>query len=218
MVTYNPPTHTSLDVLYQDAFLLAVNKPSGLLSVPGRGEDKQDCLASRVQKEYPSALVVHRLDMSTSGIMIMALNNEVQKQLGHLFEHRKISKKYTAVVFGIPDNDDGIIEQPMICDWPNRPKQKIDHEQGKQAITRYTVIDKNTDKNTARIELLPETGRSHQLRLHMQSIGHPILGDDLYAHEEALEMTDRLNLHATELSFTHPVTNEIIQLKSVVPF
>jgi len=215
---YTPPVNEGLEILYEDDYLLAVNKPSGLLSVPGRGPDKQDCLVSRVAVDYPGILVVHRLDMATSGVVVMALNKAVQAQLGKLFSQREVNKRYLAVVEGIMLDDNGTVDQPMICDWPNRPRQKIDHEQGKPATTQYRVLDRDDVNMTTRVELVPITGRTHQLRLHMQFIGHTILGDRLYAGEEALSKSGRLLLHATELSFKHPVTGKVLQVFSQPPF
>lgn len=203
------------DIIYQDTDIIAVNKPAGLLSVPGRGADKQDCLATRVQQQFPTARIVHRLDQPTSGLILMALNEQMQKQLGSLFERRQITKKYIAMVDGIPAPATGVIDQPLICDWPNRPKQKIDYAHGKSAITRYQLIKADRRNGRARLELFPETGRSHQLRVHMLSIGHPILGDTLYTD---MDQEERLYLHATELLFRHPKTKEKLSLHCPAPF
>ena len=213
---YHPPKHTSLDILYLDEFLLVLNKPSGLLSVPGKGDDKQDCLISRVQAEYPDALVVHRLDMSTSGIMVIARGKEVESLLSVLFQKRQVYKKYIAVVDGTVSPSTGVIDLPLITDWPNRPKQKIDFESGKSSQTEYRVLSNNN--NTTRIELTPLTGRTHQLRVHMQSLNHAILGDKLYAKQEAIEKSERLLLHACYLSFKHPVSDEFLEFKSKAEF
>lgn len=215
LMIYTVLEHSMPDIIYQDADIVAVNKPAGLLSVPGRGADKQDCLATRVQRKFPTARIVHRLDQPTSGLMLMALTEEMQKQLGTLFERRQIAKKYIAVVNGIPTPAAGVIDKPLICDWPNRPKQKVDFTQGKSAITRFQVIKVDEKNCRARLELFPETGRSHQLRVHLLSIGHPILGDSLYTD---MNQEERLCLHATELSFRHPETNEKISLHCPVPF
>ena len=205
---YQPPPDQGLSTLYDDDSLLVVDKPSGLLSVPGRGDDKKDCLLSRVQKQYPSALIVHRLDMETSGVMILAKNKPMHRELSLLFQEREVQKRYIAVVdCQIPDAS-GIINLPLICDWPNRPKQIVDHEQGKPSVTRYKVLWRDVEKNNTRVELEPETGRSHQLRVHLQSLGHPILGDRLYASEEQQLKAERLLLHALSLSLVHPLTSE----------
>lgn len=184
MSDYCPPVDEGLDILYHDEALLVVNKPSGLLSVPGRGVEKQDCLSSRVQVEYPDALIVHRLDMETSGVMVLARNKAVHRQLSMLFQERDVTKRYIAVVDGrIPDAS-GSIDLPLICDWPNRPRQVVDHEQGKPSLTRYKVLWRDVEQDITRVELEPETGRSHQLRVHLQSLGFPILGDPLYANPQ----------------------------------
>ena len=215
---YTPPADKGLDILYQDDALLVVNKAAGLLSVPGRDEDKQDCLINRVQIDYPSARIVHRLDMATSGAMVIALNDEVHRQLSILFEKRNVKKRYVAVVDGIVKDKSGLIDLPLITDWPNRPKQMIDHERGKPSRTQYQRMSVNKESNTSRVELIPETGRSHQIRVHLQSLGHAILGDRLYASKEVIEKADRLLLHSTLLSFEHPVTGELLEVTSVTPF
>ena len=205
---YNPPPHTFIDVLYEDKFLLIVNKPSGLLSVPGRGLEKQDCLITRIQKEYPSALIVHRLDMSTSGLMIVALGKKIERELSILFQNRKIDKKYIAVVSGEIKNKYGEINLPLITDWPNRPKQKVDFESGKTSKTFYTLLSYDKKNNSSRLELIPITGRTHQLRVHLQSLNHAILGDELYAEDDVVKKSERLLLHACSLSFQHPFNKE----------
>ena len=213
---YHPPKHTSLDILYIDEYLIVINKPSGLLSVPGRGDNKQDCLISRVQAEYPDALIVHRLDMSTSGIMVIARGKEVESLLSVLFQKRQVNKKYIAVVDGTISPSTGIIDLPLITDWPNRPKQKVDFESGKSSQTEYRAL--SNDNDSTRIELTPLTGRTHQLRVHMQSLKHAILGDELYAEKEVIEKSKRLLLHACYLSFTHPVSDEFLEFKSKAEF
>lgn len=210
MISYTPPPHVKLDIIFQDEYLLILNKPGGLLSVPGRGEDKEDCLIKRVQSEFSNALIVHRLDMSTSGLMVIARGKEVERELSLLFQKRKINKKYITVVDGEVVPDSGEINLPLITDWPNRPKQKIDFKTGKQSLTQYSVLSYDNQNNTTRLELTPLTGRTHQLRVHMQSIQHPILGDELYASEEIIKKSSRLLLHACYLSFKHPVTNELL--------
>lgn len=215
---YSPPSHTSLDILFEDEFLLVLNKPNGLLSVPGRGEDKQDCLISRVQSKYSDALIVHRLDMSTSGLMILARGKEMERYLSILFQQRKVDKKYIAVVDGYVNPDFGEVDLPLITDWPNRPKQKVDFEMGKKSQTQYRVLSYDKQNNTTRLELTPITGRTHQLRVHMQSIKHAILGDELYANKDVIGKADRLCLHACFLSFLHPVTDEIIEFNSEPEF
>lgn len=205
---YNPPPHTSIDILFEDEFLLVVNKPSGLLSVPGRGKEKQDCLITRIQKEYPTALIVHRLDMSTSGLMVIALGKEMERALSILFQNRKVDKKYIAVIDGEIKNKYGEINLPIITDWPNRPKQKVDFESGKKSKTFYTLISYDKKNDSSRVELIPITGRTHQLRIHLQSLNHAILGDELYAENEAVKKSERLLLHACRISFQHPCNKE----------
>ena len=214
MIDYNPPQHEGLDILYQDDYLLILNKPSGLLSVPGRGEEKQDCLISRVQAEYPEALIVHRLDMSTSGLMVIALGKELERQLSILFQKRKVNKKYIALVNGNFNPACGEVNLPLITDWPNRPKQKVDFKIGKPSRTKYKMKAYDTNKGASRVELTPITGRTHQLRVHMQAINHPILGDELYADSDALSKSERLLLHASFLSFHHPVSDELLKFDS----
>lgn len=218
METYHPPANTGLNTLYKDDHILIVDKPSGLLSVPGRGEAKQDCLISRVQESYPEALIVHRLDMSTSGLIVLALDTDTHRLLSKQFAEREVTKQYTAVVTGKLEEPSGVIDEPMICDWPNRPRQMIDYEKGKPSQTRYEVIEYTPENNTSRLRLTPITGRTHQLRLHLQSIGHAILGDRLYASPEVIAMADRLLLHATTLSLSHPVSGEMINIESTPPF
>jgi len=215
---YHPPSNKALEIYYEDESLLIVNKPSGLLSVPGRGEDKQDCLISRIQDEYSDAIIVHRLDMSTSGLMIIARGKKMERCLSILFQKRKIAKKYIAVVNGAVTPSSGEINLPLITDWPNRPKQKIDFTSGKKSYTRYKLLSYDNKNNTSRLELTPVTGRTHQLRLHMLAINHAILGDKLYADKEVIEKSPRLLLHASYLSFQHPVTEIIIELNSKPEF
>jgi len=215
-ITYTPPLDTP-KVLYTDNEIIIVNKPAGLLSVPGRGEDKQDCLISRIQKRYPEALIVHRLDMPTSGILILARNNQTHRQLSKQFQERQIAKEYIAVVRGIVKEQQGEINLPLITDWPNRPKQKIDHESGKPSLTQYEILSINTKEQTTKLKLTPITGRSHQLRVHLLSIGHIIIGDGLYSEVEAKKET-RLHLHATKITFPQPVTQEKLTFECDCPF
>lgn len=210
--------HASFDLVYADDVLLILNKPAGLLSVPGRGEDKQDCLASRVQAVYPEALNVHRLDMSTSGLIIMARGLETQRYFHRLFERREVEKTYVAIVGGQLLPESGEIDLPLINDWPNRPRQKVDHVHGKASLTRYRLMDFNKMANTSRVELKPVTGRSHQLRVHLQAIGHSILGDLLYAPIELQAGASRLLLHAQELRFRHPIDEKELIFHSEPPF
>ena len=218
--TYTPPPDTGLAVIYVDDCLLVVDKPTGLLSVPGRGEGKDDCLISRVQQVYPDALTVHRLDMATSGLVIFGRGAAMQRALSIAFMDRKVKKRYIAVVDGIVESNSGTIDLPLIIDWPNRPRQKIDHVEGKQAITHYRVLSRDTTRQTSRMELDPQTGRAHQLRMHMLHLesGHPILGDDIYAPPEVLAKADRLLLHASRLVLRHPITREEMEFEAPTPF
>jgi len=195
---------------YQDDDLLIVNKPSGLLCVPGLSSP--DNLFDRILKQFPHARTVHRLDMGTSGLIIFALNPESQKYMGKLFEQRKIYKRYLAEVNGELSQHVGEVHLPLLCDWENRPKQRVDWENGKKGITFFKKISFNTTQQTTRVQLEPHTGRSHQLRVHMLSIGHPIIGDELYNTNNSHKKATRLHLHATELRFTHPKTHEPIQI------
>jgi len=221
---YLPPMSPYLDIIYQDDDIVVLNKASGILSVPGRLPEHQDCLQNRVQRVLPSATIVHRLDMATSGLIIMALNKPAHVAISRQFEQRKTQKSYLARVFGLVEQAEGSVNLPLICDWPNRPKQKVDHENGKQSLTHYRVLTQNEAVNTVNndnstlLELTPVTGRSHQLRVHMLALGHPILGDRLYAHSQALAMSNRLQLHAFKLSLFHPKTEQAISFTAPCPF
>lgn len=203
----------SFELLHHDDALLVLNKPSGLLSVPGRGEDKQDCLSARVQAEFSDALVVHRLDMATSGLLLMARGLSAQKKLNAAFENRQIQKRYVACVAGhLPmDPQWQTIDLPILVDWPNRPLRTI-HPQGQASVTRWRCIANAIPalKGTSRLELEPLTGRSHQLRVHLQALGHPIAGDRLYAPTDVQALAPRLLLHACALTFPHPLSGEIL--------
>jgi tRNA pseudouridine32 synthase / 23S rRNA pseudouridine746 synthase len=211
-------------VVHADEQLLVLNKPSGLLCVPGRGPDKQDCLWARARAEYPDALVVHRLDMATSGLCVMARGTGAQRLLNDAFAKRQVGKRYVAVVAGqllaaAPGDEAwSLIDLPIAADWPNRPLRVIDAEHGKPSQTRWRVLVHDAQADTTRVELEPLTGRSHQLRLHLRALGHPILGDDWYAPPEVHARSGRLLLHASELHFTHPATGKALTFKSVVPF
>ena len=211
-------------LVYADDCLLVADKPPGLLAVPGRGEDKQDCLSSRVQGHYPEALVVHRLDMATSGLMLLARSREVQRTLSIAFAAREVHKRYVAVVQGrlnMPTlTEDGwaVINLPIALDWPSRPLRVIDHLLGKPSTTRWQVLAYDPVTDTTRLLLEPVTGRSHQLRVHLQALGHPILGDALYASAEIQAAAPRLLLHAQQLRLTHPVTGAAMQLVAETPF
>jgi tRNA pseudouridine32 synthase / 23S rRNA pseudouridine746 synthase len=207
-----------VDLAYVDAHCIVAVKPSGLLSVQGRGEQGADSLAARVQAVYSDALIVHRLDMSTSGLMLFARGIDAQRQLSRAFAAREVDKRYVAVVQGIVAQAEGSIDLPLIADWPNRPRQKVDTTVGKPSLTRYRVMSTSEAAATTRLELEPFTGRAHQLRVHLLAIGHPILGDALYAPADVLARADRLLLHATSLAFAHPRTNEPMRFESPAPF
>ncbi len=213
--TYDPPKEP-LAIIHQDQEVLVVSKPAKLLTVAGRKKEHADCLEARVKKEIPSARIVHRLDMETSGLVIFALNAEAHRNLGRQFEQRKTDKEYIADIWGNPEEENGMVDLPLRCDWPNRPLQMIDLTHGKQAQTEWKIIER-TEKVT-RVSLKPITGRTHQLRVHMCEIGHPIIGDDFYAHEAAFNAAKRLHLHAHKLVIYHPENNEKIGFESPVPF
>ncbi|HEY9135459.1 MAG TPA: pseudouridine synthase [Pseudomonadales bacterium] len=206
-----PPCNKAIEILYEDEHLLLVNKPDLLLSVPGRAPENKDCLITRLQQQFPSASIVHRLDLDTSGIMVIPLSQAVHSHISRQFQQRKIYKEYTAIVYGLPKTNYGEINFPIKCDWGNRPKQIVDYGRGKAAQTFYKVLERRPENKQSRVTLYPVTGRTHQLRLHLKAIKHPILGCDMYAHEEALGMAKRLMLHATRLEFEHPFTGEILQ-------
>jgi len=213
---YNPPLSPYLRILYQDDDILVADKPSGLLSVPGKAHIHKDSLISRVNRVFPTATVVHRLDMATSGIMLMALNKTSHRHVSKQFELRQTKKRYFARVYGVMDTEQGEVNLPLICDWPNRPKQMVDHHNGKNALTHFDVIERNN--NETLVALYPVTGRSHQLRVHMLALGHPILGDRLYAHDKALSKAPRLQLHAQTLCITHPTSLRSLSFESAIPF
>jgi tRNA pseudouridine32 synthase/23S rRNA pseudouridine746 synthase len=206
------------ELLHVDAHCIVALKPGGLLSVPGLGPNGQDCLSAHVQAEYGDALVVHRLDMATSGLMLFARGAAAQRTLSAAFAARAVHKRYVAVVHGHVTAPDGEIDLPLIADWPNRPKQKVDHAAGKPSLTRYRVLAHDAARDATRVELEPVTGRAHQLRVHLLAIGHPILGDALYAPPQVLAQADRLLLHASALRFAHPLSGEPIAFESAPPF
>jgi tRNA pseudouridine32 synthase/23S rRNA pseudouridine746 synthase len=203
-----------IPILWEDADLLFIDKPAGLLSVPGKTEP--DCVEARLRENYPEALTVHRLDMATSGLMVFARNKAAQRHLGLQFERRHLDKHYVAVVHGRVADDEGRIDLPLRADWPNRPLQMVCHDQGRPSQTEWTVISRHADRT--RLALHPLTGRSHQLRVHLKAIGHPILGDEFYANGAALAASDRLLLHARSLSLFKPTGGERITVESNVPF
>jgi tRNA pseudouridine32 synthase / 23S rRNA pseudouridine746 synthase len=210
------------ELLFEDSALLVFNKPSGLLSVPGKGPEKADCLRTRVQQVYPEALTVHRLDMSTSGILLMARSAALHRTLSIAFQDREVKKRYIAVVDGqmleSSSEEWQLIDKPIANDWINRPLMKIDPIEGKPSQTHYKIVSYDAATDSTRLELAPITGRTHQLRVHLQSLGHPILGDHLYASPEVMAKSARLMLHASQLTFRHPVTGEVIDLHCNPPF
>ena len=214
---YLPPPDTGLDIVFIDETLLVVVKPAGLLSVPGRGAGMADCLASRVQAVFPEALIVHRLDMATSGLLVLARNAEMHRQLSRLFQERQVEKRYVAIHEGLLSDSAGAVELPLICDWPNRPRQKVDREIGKHSLTHYKRLGIDPLSHSTRVELTPVTGRTHQLRVHMAALGHPIRGDALYADPTSAR-AGRLLLHAMDLAFIHPLTAAALRFHSEPPF
>lgn len=213
--TYAPPDEP-VRVIHADHEVLLVDKPAGLLSVPGKGDHLADCMIARVQKLYPEALLVHRLDLDTSGVMVFALTRHAQRVVGLQFEERQTKKVYRARLWGRLEPKEGRVDLPLIVDWPNRPRQHVNHETGKPAQTDWRVLGYEDSGNT-RVRLYPLTGRSHQLRVHMQSLGHPILGDPLYAEGVARDFP-RLMLHAESLRFRHPESGKGMSFSAPCPF
>jgi tRNA pseudouridine32 synthase/23S rRNA pseudouridine746 synthase len=208
---------SSVPILYQDDDILVVNKPAGILSVPGNNPADGLSVIEILKPDFPDARAAHRLDMATSGLLIIALGKHALVHISNQFQVRTVDKTYHALVYGTPSHTNGIINAPLICDYPNRPKQKLCHDIGKPSITEWKVIDKIDTQKTL-LELKPRTGRSHQLRVHCASIGHPIIGDYFYADDTALSLSDRLELYAVYLSFIHPVTNEKMEFNAPSPY
>ena len=217
LIDYNPPQEPWLDLVYRDDYIAVVNKPSGLLSVPGNQPQYYDSAMSRVKEKYGFCEPAHRLDMATSGILLFALSKAADRELKRQFREREPKKYYQALVWGHVEQDHGVVELPLICDWENRPRQKICFERGKRAVTFYDVLQRYPN-NTTRIKLTPITGRSHQLRLHMLALGHPILGDKFYAHPQAKALSPRLCLHAESLQIQHPITGETMEFTAPIGF
>lgn len=214
--SYAPPHAPFVCVHHLDDNLLVLEKPSGLLSVPGKAAHHSDCLQRRAEALFANALLVHRLDMDTSGLFVMAMNKKAQRHLGLQFERRHVDKTYEAWVTGTVEANEGEIDAPLRCDWPNRPRQMVDHVQGRSALTRFEVVTRTASSSFVR--LFPQTGRSHQLRVHMAHIGHPILGDNLYADDAGFGAADRLMLHASRLELHHPDGGRRIAFSSPSPF
>ena len=217
-VIYTPPPDDGLDLIHVDEALIVVNKPEGLLSVPGRGEDRQDCMVQRVQQRFPEALTVHRLDMATSGLLVFARGEAMQRALSVLFQDRQVDKRYVAVVQGLLAPDHGEVNLPLIADWPNRPRQMVCFERGKPSQTLYEVLARDPLKDETRVALTPVTGRSHQLRVHMLALGHPMLGDPFYGDADSQARAPRLLLHAEALGLPHPVSGERVHWACAAPF
>ena len=217
-VIYTPPPDEGLDLIHVDEALIVVNKPEGLLSVPGRGEDRQDCMVHRVQQRFPEALTVHRLDMATSGLLVFARGEAMQRALSVLFQDRQVDKRYVAVVKGLLAQDQGEVNLPLIADWPNRSRQMVCFERGKPSQTLYEVLVRDPLKDETRVALTPVTGRSHQLRVHMLALGHPMLGDPFYGDADSQARAPRLLLHAEALGLPHPVSGERVHWACAAPF
>ena len=213
-MAYDPP-QGPLDILYEDAHLIVVNKPAGLLSVPGKGDDLADCMIARLTDAFPDTLLVHRLDRDTSGVMVFALTPHAQRTVSMQFELRKTKKTYVARVWGRLSPRTGRVDLPLIADWPNRPKQRVDHEIGKAAVTDWKVVKDSASET--RVRLFPRTGRSHQLRVHMLSLGHPILGDPFYAEGSARDFP-RMMLHSEELRLNHPENGKGMTFRAAPEF
>lgn len=217
------PSATGLPLVYVDDALIVVDKPAGLLSVPGKGTDKQDCLSARVAGHFSDARIVHRLDMATSGLMLMARGAANQRSLSLAFAHRQVEKRYEAIVHGLLEPTTTpeqwrSIDLPIALDWPRRPLRVIDARHGKPSLTRWQIKAQDVANQTSRLVLAPITGRSHQLRVHLAAVGHPILGDAMYAPGAVARRSARLLLHATHLRLTHPTTGETMQFGSATPF
>jgi tRNA pseudouridine32 synthase/23S rRNA pseudouridine746 synthase len=212
---YDPPREPWLTVLHADEDIVVLDKPSGLLTVPGKDAALKDSLEARVRERWPTATVVHRLDKDTSGILLMALNKKALGFLGSQFEHRRTTKSYAARVWGAMEEEHGVVDLPLATDWEHKPRQRVDYERGRPSRTEWWVLER--ELKATRVRLVPYTGRTHQLRVHMMTIGHPILGDEFYATGEVLDAADRLQLHAEELGFMHPNGSPML-FRSPAPF
>lgn len=212
-VAYLPPADEGLDLIHVDEAMVLVNKPAGLLSVPGRGAERADCMVARVQREWPDARIVHRLDMATSGLLLLARGVDMQRRLSMAFAAREVAKRYEATLVGLLAADEGEVDLPLCTDWPRRPRQMVSFTHGKPSLTRYRVLSRDGAAARTRVELEPVTGRSHQLRVHMQALGHPIVGDPLYGQEAG-----RMHLHACRLSLRHPSSGAPMNWFAPAPF
>ena len=216
LIDYQPPTEPYLDIVYQDDDIVVLNKPSGLLTVPGKAAEHKDSLDYRVRLVWPQARIVHRLDMATSGLVVMAMHAQSQRDLNRQFELRQTKKRYFAVLEGEVEVDCGAVDLPLLCDWPNRPKQMVNFTSGKPSLTYFRVLERN--KLQTKVELMPITGRSHQLRVHMLWLGHPIVGDKFYGTEQGRCSVDRLQLHAGSLALRHPTSGIELYFEAGCPF
>ena len=216
LLDYRPPMEPYLSVLHVDDEILVVDKQSGLLTVPGKDPSLWDCVEHRARQTWPTAGIVHRLDKDTSGVLVLALNKRAHGRIGSQFEHRKTTKSYVARVAGVMESESGLVDLPLATDWENKPRQRVDYENGRASQTEWRVID--CEPNVTRVRLHPLTGRTHQLRVHMKAIGHVILGDAFYGDSETMAAADRLQLHAAELGFTHPTTGEFTTFVAPTPF
>ncbi len=217
LIDYNPPTEPWLDIVYHDNHIMVVNKPSGLLSVSGNQPQYRDSAMSRIKDKYGFCEPAHRLDMATSGILLFAMSKAADSELKRQFRERETEKHYQALVWGHIKAERGIVNLPLICDWENRPRQRIDFVYGKRAVTEFEVLER-LPNNSTRVKLTPITGRSHQLRLHMLALGHPILGDKFYSPPQAKAMSPRLCLHAESLTIHHPITKEKMTFSRTAEF
>jgi len=213
-----PVCHEEIEILYQDEFLLLINKPAGLLTLSGKNPLNKDSVHFRLLKTFPTATMIHRLDFGTSGILVVALNKVINAHICRQFQIRNVVKTYVALLHGHISDDEGVIEFPIAKDWPNFPLQKICYETGKIALTNYRVVERLPEPLTTRVMFTPVSGRTHQLRIHSREIGHPVLGCDLYGTDEAFSMAKRLMLHATGIEFDHPITGERLNGFSPCPF
>lgn len=216
LLNYFPPMEPYLNVLHVDDDILVLDKQSGLLTVPGKDPSLWDCVEHRARQTWPTAGIVHRLDKDTSGVLVLALNKRAHGRIGSQFEHRQTTKFYVARVAGRMEADSGLVDLPLATDWENKPRQRVDYERGRPSQTEWTVMER--EDNATRVSLLPLTGRTHQLRVHMREIGHVILGDAFYGDPGSFAAADRLQLHAAELGFTHPTTGDFTTFVAPTPF